>query len=61
MITLAEAALLIGKERSWLSREMTANRLIGLKIGRSWWTTRGWIDAYLEARTPRKNRSTLTG
>jgi len=53
MITLAEAALLIGRERSWLSREMTAGRLLALKIGRTWWTSRSWVDAYLDSRLTR--------
>ena len=58
MITLAEAALLIGKERSWLSREMTAGRLLALKIGRTWWTSQSWVDAYLEGRLTRSRAST---
>jgi hypothetical protein len=46
MITLAEAADLTGKERSWLSREMKSGNLRALKIGRTWWTSQSWIDSY---------------
>jgi Protein of unknown function (DUF2283) len=50
MLTLAEAAARVGRERSWVSREMTAGRLRALKIGRSWWTAREWVDEYERAR-----------
>jgi len=50
MITLTEAARLIGKERSWLSREMSAGRLRALKIGRTWWTSPDWVQSYLHGR-----------
>lgn len=48
MITLAEAARVIGKERSWLSREMSAGRLHAMKIGRTWWTSTEWVESYLQ-------------
>jgi hypothetical protein len=50
MLTLAEAAARVGRERSWVSREMAAGRLRALKIGRGWWTAPGWIDEYERAR-----------
>lgn len=50
MITLGEAARLIGKERSWLSREMSAGRLRAMKIGRTWWTSSDWVESYLHGR-----------
>lgn len=57
MITLAEAARLIGKERSWLSREMSAGRLRAMKIGRTWWTSSDWVESYLNGRN-RSRRET---
>jgi hypothetical protein len=50
MLTLTEAAERVGRERSWVSREMAAGRLRALKVGRSWWTVGTWIDDYLRAR-----------
>jgi hypothetical protein len=50
MITLAEAALMTGKERSWLSREMTTGHLRAMKIGRTWWTYTDWVQDYLNGR-----------
>lgn len=44
MITPGEAARLIGKERSWLSREMSAGRLRAMKIGGTWWTSSDWVE-----------------
>lgn len=61
MLTLAEAALLIGKERSWLSREMSSGKLLALKIGRTWWTTRSWVDAYREERAAAPGGKLLAG
>jgi hypothetical protein len=54
MLTLGEAATLIGKERSWLSREMSSGHLRGMKIGRAWWTSKAWVDEYVRARSRRK-------
>jgi hypothetical protein len=50
MLTLAEAAARVGRERSWVSREMAAGRLRAVKIGRSWWTVPAWINEYVRAR-----------
>jgi hypothetical protein len=50
MITLAEAARMVGRERSWLSREMGAGRLQALKIGRTWWTSPDWVERYINGR-----------
>jgi hypothetical protein len=54
MITLAEATELTGRERSWLSREMKSGNLRALKIGRTWWTSRSWIDSYMQGRDRRR-------
>lgn len=51
MLTLAQAASRIGRERSWVSREMAAGRLRALKIGRAWWTSLEWVDAYARTRS----------
>ncbi len=51
MLTLAEAASRIGRERSWVSREMAAGRLRALKIGRAWWTAPEWVGAYARTRS----------
>ena len=56
MITLAEAAELTGKERSWLSREMKSGNLRALKIGRTWWTSQSWIDSYTHGHDRRRMR-----
>jgi hypothetical protein len=61
MLTLAEAAARVGRERSWVSREVAAGRLRALKIGRSWWTAREWIDEYERARRGKQRVSGAAG
>lgn len=57
MLSLAEAAARIGRERSWIARELAAGRLRGRKIGREWWTLPAWVDAYVaEHATRRQDR-----
>ena len=52
MLTVREAAALIGRERSWITRQLHAGALRGRKIGNGWWTTKAWCDAYLARPAP---------
>ena len=52
MLSVREAAALIGKERSWITRQLNAGALRGRKIGNEWWTTRAWCDAYRARPAP---------
>lgn len=55
MLTLAEAAARIGRERSWVSRQMAAGRLRALKIGRAWWTAPEWVEAHIRGQAERRS------
>ncbi|PZS27960.1 MAG: hypothetical protein DLM58_18045 [Pseudonocardiales bacterium] len=50
MITVREAAQIIGRERSWITRQLHAGALRGRKIGNEWWTTRAWALEYRHTR-----------
>jgi hypothetical protein len=54
MLPMIEVAARTGLNRSWLSREATSGRLRAKKIGREWWTTEAWLEAYQESRTIRR-------
>jgi len=51
MITVREAAQIIGRERSWITRQLHAGALRGRKIGNEWWTTRDWALHYRHTRS----------
>ena len=53
MVSVREAAARIGKDRSWITRQLNSGTLRGRKIGNEWWTTDQWIEDYLHARTTR--------
>jgi len=61
MITAREAARIIGRDRSWITRQLHAGVLRGRKIGNEWWTTAVWAQEYQanrstpSPRTPAKN------
>jgi hypothetical protein len=61
MLTLAEAASQLGRERSWVSREMTSGRLRALKIGRTWWTVPEWVGEYDRARGQKPETALAAG
>ncbi|MBV8086607.1 MAG: hypothetical protein JO247_17525 [Chloroflexi bacterium] len=50
MISMSEASVRTGRERSWLTREATSGRLRAKKVGREWWTTDAWLQAYVVER-----------
>ena len=50
MVSVREAAARIGKDRSWITRQLNAGTLRGRKIGSEWWTTDRWIEDYLRTR-----------
>jgi len=51
MITVRAAAQIIGRERSWITRQLHAGALRGGKIGNEWWTTRDWALQYRHTRS----------
>ncbi len=54
VITVRVAAQIIGREQSWITRQLNAGALRGRKIGNEWWTTRDWALEYRHIRsTPR--------
>jgi len=57
MLNVREAAELIGKERSWITRQLTSGALRGRKIGNEWWTTLAWVNAYKRLDERRALRS----
>jgi uncharacterized protein YuzE len=56
MLPLGEAAARLGRDRSWLAREVARGRLKSVRVGRQWWTTPEWVDAYAAARRPPPGR-----
>ncbi len=46
MLSVREAAELIGKERSWITRQLNSGALRGRKIGSEWWIARPWALEY---------------
>ena len=46
MLNVREAAELIGKERSWITRQLNSGALRGRKVGNEWWTTLAWVNTY---------------
>jgi len=51
MMNVKEASAVIGRERSWITRQLNAGALRGRKIGNEWWTTQEWAAAYIAAHT----------
>ena len=49
-ITLAEAARISGLSRFTLKAQARNNRLQAVKLGRDWFTTREWLQQYLDSR-----------
>lgn len=54
LLSLSEAAAKVGREHSWLSRQMASGRLRAVKIGRAWWTAPEWVGAYRRGRPERR-------
>jgi excisionase family DNA binding protein len=50
VLTLTQAALLVGVSDDRLEAEVTAGRLAGRRIGRTWRFTRGALMTWLEER-----------
>ncbi|MDQ2847528.1 MAG: hypothetical protein M3Y77_14540 [Actinomycetota bacterium] len=51
MLRVRAAAELIGKDRSWIIRQLNSGALRGRKVGSEWWIARDWAIAYRD-RTP---------
>lgn len=49
-ITLAEAAEICGLARNTLKAQVQKQRLQAVKRGRDLWTTRAWLQQYLDSR-----------
>lgn len=55
VITLAEAAGLSGLAAHTLTQQAERGRLRARKVGRTWITTRHWLDAYLAGHARRRD------
>lgn len=51
MLGVRAAAELIGKDRSWIIRQLNSGALRGRKVGSEWWIARDWAIEYRD-RTP---------
>ena len=52
MLGVREAAELIGKDRSWITRQLNSGALRGRKIGSEWWIARNWAIEYRDKAAP---------
>ncbi|SDP33640.1 hypothetical protein SAMN04515671_3776 [Nakamurella panacisegetis] len=52
MLGVREAAELIGKDRSWIIRQLNAGALRGRKIGSEWWIAKDWAIEYRDRTGP---------
>lgn len=51
MLGVREAAELIGKDRSWITRQLNSGALRGRKLGSEWWIARNWAIEYRDRTT----------
>ena len=54
MLNAREAAERIGKDRSWITRQLNSGSLRGRKVGSEWWIAQAWADAYIARRQEAK-------
>lgn len=52
MLGVREAAELIGKDRSWIIRQLNSGALRGRKLGSEWWIARAWAIEYRDRSAP---------
>lgn len=51
MLGVRDAAELIGKDRSWITRQLNSGALRGRKLGSEWWIARDWAIEYRDRTT----------